>query len=93
MGVSDRNRYSARHGSRRELLTHSQTLLPLTRAEHELPYQAHDRDQYVRALNCLYGVSRLVEQAGNSLEQILQGTVDLIPPPAGIRTSSQHASR
>ena len=34
----------------------------------------------VKELNCLYGISHLIEQADISLEQVLQGTVDLIPP-------------
>jgi len=34
----------------------------------------------LKELNCLYGVSRLVERHGNSLEPILQGVVDLLPP-------------
>ena len=34
----------------------------------------------IKELNCLYGLSRLVEQPGISLEEILQGMVELIPP-------------
>ena len=33
----------------------------------------------VKELNCLYGISNLVEKRGISLEEIIQGTVDLIP--------------
>jgi len=33
----------------------------------------------VKELNCLYGISALTEKPGTSLEQILQGTVNLIP--------------
>ena len=33
----------------------------------------------VKELNCLYGISHLVEKRGISLEEIIQGTVDLIP--------------
>lgn len=33
----------------------------------------------VRALDCLYGISRLVERAEGDLNAILQGTVDLLP--------------
>jgi PAS domain S-box-containing protein len=33
----------------------------------------------VKELNCLYGISHLVEKRGISLEEITQGTVDLIP--------------
>ncbi|MGD9316832.1 MAG: PAS domain-containing protein, partial [Anaerolineae bacterium] len=34
----------------------------------------------VKELDCLYGISALVEQPGISLAEILQGTADLIPP-------------
>jgi len=33
----------------------------------------------VKELNCLYGISHLVEKRGISLEEIIQGTVNLIP--------------
>ena len=34
----------------------------------------------VKELSCFYGISSLVETSGISLEEILQGTVELIPP-------------
>jgi PAS domain S-box-containing protein len=34
----------------------------------------------VKELNCLYSISALVERRGVSLEEILRGTVELIPP-------------
>jgi PAS domain S-box-containing protein len=34
----------------------------------------------VKELNCLYGLSKLMETPGISLDEILQGSVDLIPP-------------
>jgi PAS domain S-box-containing protein len=37
-------------------------------------------EERAKELNCLYGISRLVEQADLSLPEILQGTVELIPP-------------
>ena len=33
-----------------------------------------------KELNCLYGITDLVEQPGISLDGIIQGTVDLVPP-------------
>ena len=33
----------------------------------------------IKELNCLYGISRLVENGHNSIDEILQGAVDLIP--------------
>jgi len=44
-----------------------------TRTERAL----HER---IKELSCLYGISSLVEKPGVSLEEIIQGTVDLIPP-------------
>jgi signal transduction histidine kinase len=46
---------------------------------------AHRRAQValrerVKELTCLYGISRLVEQPDISLEQLLKGIVDLLPP-------------
>ena len=40
----------------------------------------HALRERLKELNCLYGISRLVERHGNSLELILQGIVDLLPP-------------
>jgi signal transduction histidine kinase len=40
----------------------------------------HDLIERIKELNCLYGISRLVEKENTSLDDILQGVVDLIPP-------------
>ncbi|MCF8131017.1 MAG: PAS domain S-box protein [Deltaproteobacteria bacterium] len=37
-------------------------------------------DERVKELNCLYALSNLVEKRGTSLNEIVQGTLDLIPP-------------
>ena len=50
------------------------------RAEKELQKKTHDLSERVKELNCLYGISKLVEQQDISLAEILQGIVDLIPP-------------
>lgn len=42
----------------------------------ELTYDLRER---VKELNCLYSISSIVERKGISLEEILQGTVDVIP--------------
>jgi two-component system NtrC family sensor kinase len=34
----------------------------------------------VKELTCLYGISRLAEQSGASLEKVIQGIVELLPP-------------
>ena len=41
---------------------------------------AHNLGERVKELNCLYGITRLVERDNPSLDYILQGVVDLIPP-------------
>jgi PAS domain S-box-containing protein len=45
-----------------------------------LKQKTHDSEERVKELNCLYGIANLVEQQDISLEEILQGIVDLIPP-------------
>lgn len=50
------------------------------RAELELHERTKQLDERVKELHCLYGISRLREQVGMSLEQMLQGVVELIPP-------------
>ncbi len=50
------------------------------RAEEALKQRTHDLGERIKELNCLYGVSNLVEKPGATLEEIIQGTLDLIPP-------------
>ena len=50
------------------------------RVENDLRQKTDDLDERVKELNCLYGISNLIEQLDLSLEEILQGAVDLIPP-------------
>jgi PAS domain S-box-containing protein len=47
--------------------------------EKALKNQAHKLFQRVKELNCLFGISELLDKPGHSLDQILQGIVDLIP--------------
>lgn len=42
--------------------------------------RTHELGERVKELDCLYGLSRLRERPGVSLEEIYQGTVELIPP-------------
>ena len=49
------------------------------RAEKELENRTNDLKERIKELNCLYGIAQLVEKRGISLEEIIQGTVDLIP--------------
>ena len=50
------------------------------RAEAVLKRRTHELGERVKELNCLYGISHLMEKPGISLGEILQETVDLIPP-------------
>jgi PAS domain S-box-containing protein len=55
----------------------------VTEREHiemALRKKTHDLGIRVKELNCLYGIANLVEQKDLLLEEILQGTVNLIPP-------------
>src|SRR3972149_3484497 len=44
------------------------------------PQLIHDLRKRIKELNCLYGISNLMETPSISLEQICQGVVDLLPP-------------
>jgi len=50
------------------------------RVEETLRKQRRDLRERVKELNCLYRISHLVEKPEISLEEIIQGTIDLIPP-------------
>jgi len=45
-----------------------------------LTARTHELGERVKELNCLYEISQLVRKPGISLEGIVQGVVDLIPP-------------
>ncbi len=49
-------------------------------AEEALREKTNNLGERVKELNCLYGISHLVEEPDISLEEILQGAVDLILP-------------
>jgi PAS domain S-box-containing protein len=72
--------YLPRPISNRQFLTRVQSVLQLKQVEDVLREQAHQLGERVKELNCLYGISQLREQPDASLEEILQGTVELIPP-------------
>ena len=48
--------------------------------EETLQRKTHDLDERVKELNCLYGISSLIEKPDISLYEIIQGVADLIPP-------------
>jgi diguanylate cyclase (GGDEF)-like protein/PAS domain S-box-containing protein len=49
-------------------------------AETSLQKRTDELVERIKELNCLYGIADLVEQPGITLEEILQGTAELIPP-------------
>jgi PAS domain S-box-containing protein len=49
-------------------------------AEDALMKQARDLGERIKELNCLYAISSLIEKERISLEEVFQGTVELIPP-------------
>jgi diguanylate cyclase (GGDEF)-like protein/PAS domain S-box-containing protein len=50
------------------------------KAENSLQKRTEELVERIKELNCLYGIADLVEQPGITLEEILQGTAELIPP-------------
>lgn len=46
----------------------------------ELDKLTHDLVERIKELNCLYGISRLIENGDRTIDEILQGVADLIPP-------------
>ena len=48
-------------------------------ATEELRIVHQDLAERVKELQCLYGISQLVERCGNSMERLLQGIAELIP--------------
>ena len=48
--------------------------------EKDLWKRTHDLDERVKELNCLYGISKLVESSNASLDEIFQNVINLIPP-------------
>lgn len=47
--------------------------------EARLMRQAHELNERIKEINCLYGISKIVEQADLSLEDIYQNVMNLIP--------------
>jgi len=67
-------------GNKRYLLGFFRDVTERKEAEEALRKHAHDLGERVKELNCLYAISNLVQKRGTSLEEILKGTVELIPP-------------
>jgi PAS domain S-box-containing protein len=49
------------------------------RMEEALRERTNELGERVKELSCLYGISRLVQRPGTTLQEILQGTANLIP--------------
>jgi len=47
--------------------------------EQTLKQQAHNLKERIKEINCLYGISKILEQTGLPLETTFQQVVDLIP--------------
>ena len=50
----------------------------MKRTEETLKKNAHDLSERIKEMNCLYGISTLMEKENASLEDIYQGTVELL---------------
>jgi PAS domain S-box-containing protein len=50
------------------------------KVEEEKSRLLHDLQERAKELNCFYGMSRLFEKSDISLDAVLQGTADLLPP-------------
>jgi len=50
------------------------------RVEEDLRRYSHDLEERVKELNCLFGISRIIETAEFSLEEILEKVVHILPP-------------
>jgi PAS domain S-box-containing protein len=62
----------------RKLKTLEGEVIGFRKAEDALQKRTRDLDARIKGLNCLYGISHLVEKTNASFEQVTQGTVDLI---------------
>jgi len=50
------------------------------RTEEALRHRTHDLGERVKELNCLFGLSRLDEEPDITLDGVLQGLADILPP-------------
>ena len=50
------------------------------RLKKRLAWLEHFNVERVKELSCLYGISKLIEKHGSSIDAVLRGTVELLPP-------------
>ncbi len=50
-----------------------------SKLEKKLLKQTHKLEERIKEINCLYGISKLVEKKHMPLDEIYQGVIDLIP--------------
>jgi PAS domain S-box-containing protein len=62
------------------LIVRSTEVTERNQMEIALRERTHALGERVKELNCLYSISALVEKPGVSLQEILRGTVEIIPP-------------
>jgi PAS domain S-box-containing protein len=62
------------------LLLTAQDVTVHKRTKDMLQHRTHDLGERIKELNCLFGLSKLVEDPGIDLDGILQGLVDILPP-------------
>jgi PAS domain S-box-containing protein len=63
-----------------QMIEYCEDITERKQAEEKLRNRTKELNERVKELNCLYNLSRLILTPGIRLEQIFQGTVDLIPP-------------
>ncbi len=75
--------YLGRRASNRDITQRKRAEEALQEARDDLERQVRERTsdlgERIKELNCLYGISALVDTPSISIEEIIQGTVDLIP--------------
>ncbi|MBW2428933.1 MAG: PAS domain S-box protein [Deltaproteobacteria bacterium] len=67
-------------GGRKYNCTIARDITERKQAEEELQKSMSELEDRVKELNCLFEISRLVEKRDLTLDEILQGIIDLIPP-------------
>ena len=76
--------YLGRRASNRDITERKRSEEALRQVRDDLERRVRERtndlEVRVKELNCLYGISALVDTPGISIEELIQGTVHLIPP-------------